>query len=48
MSPEQVLSHSLDGRSDLYSAAIVLYEMLSGRTPFPSERGEFFSCERIR
>ena len=34
MSPEQVLSRPLDGRSDLYSAATVLYEMLSGRTPF--------------
>jgi serine/threonine-protein kinase len=42
MSPEQVLSHPLDGRSDLYAAAVVLYEMLAGRTPFLSEqRGEF-------
>jgi serine/threonine-protein kinase len=41
MSPEQVLSRPLDGRSDLYSAAIVLYEMLAGRTPFLDDHGEF-------
>jgi serine/threonine protein kinase len=41
MSPEQVLDRPLDGRSDLYSAAIVLYEILSGRTPFDAAtRGE--------
>ena len=42
MSPEQVLSKHVDGRSDLYSAATVLYEMLSGRTPFSTEdKSEF-------
>jgi len=34
MSPEQVTAGRIDARSDLYSAAIVLFEMLAGRTPF--------------
>jgi serine/threonine-protein kinase len=42
MSPEQVLSRAVDARSDLYSAAIVFYEMLAGRPPFsPDEKNEF-------
>jgi eukaryotic-like serine/threonine-protein kinase len=34
MSPEAVQGKKLDARSDLYSAAIVLYEMLTATTPF--------------
>ncbi|ACY17448.1 serine/threonine-protein kinase [Haliangium ochraceum] len=35
MSPEQARGEDLDGRSDIYAAAIVLWEMLTGRQLFP-------------
>jgi serine/threonine protein kinase/tetratricopeptide (TPR) repeat protein len=47
MSPEQLVGHKLDARTDIFSAGTLLYESLSGQNPFQAASG-YDTLQRIR
>ena len=47
-SPEQACGEGLDGRSDLYSLGVVMYEALSGKTPFWSHSVSDIIAQHVR
>ncbi len=47
MSPEQLSGDKLDGRSDIYSLALVLYRMLTGVLPFQAESSQEIMIKRL-
>lgn len=48
MSPEQVVGNKVDGRSDLYSLGVILYQILTGATPFQGETPMQIAAQQLQ
>src|SRR5213082_2795928 len=47
LSPEQAQGHAVSASSDLYSVAVVLYELLTGRVPFDAEAAVTIALKHV-
>jgi serine/threonine protein kinase len=47
MSPEQVLGEAVNSRTDVYSLALIVYEMLAGRLPFEGDNLRSLMMSRV-
>lgn len=48
MAPEQVMGEPVDGRADLYSLAVILYQMVTGKTPFQGTTAVYIAAQHVQ
>lgn len=48
MAPEQVTNDTVDGRTDLYSLAVLLYQMATGETPFSGTTAVYIAVQQVQ
>jgi serine/threonine protein kinase len=48
MAPEQMLGETVDERTDLYAAGVVLYECLTGRLPYQADSPIMLVAKQLR